>query len=119
MNIVLSFLLFIILYYVNNILEKFDTTETDVTTTSSNASSTTSSNASSTTRPEIKYFELNNESKNLVNNYKYETQLKEIANEEDNMRNNVRKIQNHAENVLDFTDLNKDYFEKILLDNSA
>ena len=47
--------------------------------------------------------------KNLVNAYKYETQLREIENEEKEMRNNVRKIVNHAENVLDFTELNKEY----------
>ena len=35
------------------------------------------------------------------------------------MRNNVRKIVNHAENVLDFTELNKEYLDNILVQNSG
>ena len=115
MNIVLSMLLFIILlYYVNYILENFDQTISVNNTTTSVNNTTIASKT-----PEINYFELNNQAKNLVNNYKYETQLREIASEEDQMRNNVRKIQTHADNVLAFTDLNKDYLEKLLLENSS
>jgi hypothetical protein len=122
MNIVLSMLLFIILlYYVNYILENFDqTTSVNNTTTSVNNTTTSVNNTTIASKtPEINYFELNNQAKNLVNNYKYETQLREISSEEEQMRNNVRKIQTHADNVLAFTDLNKDYLEKLLLKNSS
>ena len=49
----------------------------------------------------------------------YETQLREIANEEEEMRNNVRKIVSHAENVLDFTELNKEYLDNVLVKHSG
>lgn len=116
MNLILSIVILILLFvYVEYLLEGF-------TTTSVSADSQTTSVVSQTTSvgilPSQKYFELNNQAKNLVNSYKYETQLKEISNEEQEMRNNVRKIALHAENVLDFTDLNKEYLEKIQLQHS-
>ena len=64
---------------------------------------------------DIKYFELNNEAKNLINSYKHEEKLREIVDEKKQMKNNVQRIVDHAENVLDFTELNKEYFEKIYL----
>ena len=106
MKIVLSIAICILLFiYINYILEDFTTTSVSSATTSAQI-------------PELKYFELNNEAKNLVNAYKYETQIRELENEEQEMRNNVRKIVNHAENVLDFTELNKDYLDKILVKHS-
>jgi hypothetical protein len=111
MKIALSITVCILLFiYVNYILEDFTTS---VTATSDTATT------SAQEKPSIKYFELNNEAKNLVNNYKYETQLREIANEEEEMRNNVRKIVSHAENVLDFTELNKEYLDNVLVKHSG
>ena len=110
MNIALSITICILLFiYINYILEDFTTQAIEKTS----ASTTTS-----TQKPSIKYFELNNEAKNLVNNFKYEKQLREIANEEKQMGHNVRKIVNHAENVIDFTELNKEYLDNILVKNS-
>ena len=106
MRVVLSITICVLLFlYINYVLEDFTTTS---------VSSTTSSQ-----EPNVTYFELNNEAKNLVNAYKYETQLREIENEEKEMRNNVRKIVNHAENVLDFTELNKEYLDNILVKHSG
>lgn len=117
MKVALSITICILLFiYINYILEDFTTTSaSDENTPTKTVSVTTSS---SQEKPSIKYFELNNEAKNLVNNYKYETKLREIANEEKEMRNNIRKIANHAENVLDFTELNKDYLDKVLVKHS-
>jgi len=110
MNIALSITICILLFiYINYVLEDF----TSQATESTSAATTTSAQ-----KPSVKYFELNNEAKNLVNSYKYEKQLREIANEEKQMRNNVRKIVNHAENVLDFTELNKEYLDNKLVENS-
>ena len=104
MKLVLSITICVLLFlYINYVLEDFTTS----------VSATTAAQ-----KPIIKYFELNNEAKNLVNSYKYETQLREIENEEKEMRNNVRRIVNHAENVLDFTELNKDYLDNILVKHS-
>ena len=121
MNLILSIVILILLFvYVEYLLEGFTTTsvakETDAT--DSQTTSVASQTTSVENLPSQKYFELNNQAKNLVNSYKYETQLKEISNEEQEMRNNVRKIALHAENVLDFTDLNKEYLEKIQLQHS-
>jgi hypothetical protein len=103
MNIALSITICILLFiYINYILEDFTSQET----------------TTSAQKPSVKYFELNNEAQNLVNNYKYEKQLREIANEEKQMRDNVRKIVNHAENVIDFTELNKEYLDNVLVKNS-
>ena len=135
MNLILSIIICIILFiYVKYLLEGFQTTSVSSLTTSvsslttsvssltSSVSSLTSSVSSLTSSvtelPSQKYFELNNEAKNLINNYKYEQELKDISNEELEMKNNVRKIVTHAENVLDFTDLNKEYLEKIQLQHS-
>ena len=105
MRLVLSITICVLLFlYINYILEDFTTTSVSATT--------------STQNPSIKYFELNNEAKNLVNAYKYETQIREIEREEKEMRNNVRKIVGHAENVLNFTELNKDYLDNILVKHS-
>lgn len=105
MRLVLSITICVLLFlYINYVLEDFTTS----------VSATTSSQ-----EPNVTYFELNNEAKNLVNAYKYETQLREIENEEKEMRHNVRKIVNHAENVLDFTELNKEYLDNILVQHSG
>ena len=105
MRLVLSITICVLLFlYINYILEDFTTS----------VSATTSSQ-----KPNVTYFELNNQAKNLVNAYKYETQLRDIENEEKEMRNNVRKIVNHAENVLDFTELNKEYLDNILVQHSG
>ena len=82
---------------------------------SGNTQTTASGNTQTTASAEIKHFELNNEAANLVENYKYEIQLKEIEAEEKGMKNNVRRIVNHAENVLKFTELNKDYLDRVYL----
>lgn len=103
MNLILSILvLVVLLVYVYYILERF----------------TTSASEEESITPSVKYFELNNQAKNLVNSYKYESQLSDIAKEQQEMRNNVRKIVDHSKNVLDFTELNKEYLEKVYLQHS-
>ena len=64
-------------------------------------------------------FELNNEAKNLIKNFKDEQQLREILEEKEEMKNKVKKIVKHAENVLDFTENEKDSYEKIFLQLSG
>lgn len=104
MNLILSILvLVVLLVYVYYILERF---------------TTTSASEEESITPSVKYFELNNQAKNLVNSYKYESQLSDIAKEQQEMRNNVRKIVDHSKNVLDFTELNKEYLEKVYLQHS-
>lgn len=86
-------------------------------TTSSSSNQTRQSESSETTQAApgvVNYFEFNNEAQNLVNAHKNEVTLRELQHEEDSMRNNVRKIVNHAHNVLSFVELNKDYLEKNL-----
>ena len=122
MKLVLSIILFIILLYSSKfIFEDFtpsastQSPQSNTITTQSTPQVTTQSN-SITTQSElgvVNYFELNNEAKNLVNVHKDEVSLKEIQREEEDMRNNVRKIVNHANNVLSFVELNKDYLERI------
>ena len=113
MNLILSILvLVVLLVYVYYILERF------TTTSASEDTEDTEDTEEESITPSVKYFELNNQAKNLVNSYKYETQLRDIAKEQQEMRNNVRKIVDHAENVLDFTELNKEYLEKVYLQHS-
>lgn len=115
MNLILSILvLVVLLVYVYYILERFTTTSVS----EEEASEEASEEEEASITPSVKYFELNNQAKNLVNSYKYETQLSDIAKEQQEMRNNVRKIVDHAENVLDFTELNKEYLEKVYLQHS-
>ena len=134
MKLVLSFILFIILLYSSKfIFEDFTpsastqspqsntmSTQSNSITTQSTPQGSTQSN-SITTQSElgvVNYFELNNEAKNLVNVHKDEVSLREIQREEEGMRNNVRKIVNHANNVLSFVELNKDYLERIYSEGS-
>lgn len=85
--------------------------------TNSTLNQTTQSESTETTQATpgvVNYFEFNNEAQNLVNAHKNEVTLRELQHEEDGMRNNVRKIVNHAHNVLSFVELNKDYLERNL-----
>ena len=118
MKLVLSIILLIILLCSSKYMfEDFTLSIPASQTTQSESNETTQSGSSQTTQAssrEVSYFELNNEAQNLVNAHKNEVSLRELQHEEESMRNNVRKIVNHAHNVLSFIDLNKDYLERNL-----
>ena len=62
----------------------------------------------------LKYFELNNNSKNLINRRESEKELINLQKEEDKMHTNVRKIVDEANNVLKDVNLNMRYFEEVV-----
>lgn len=62
---------------------------------------------------ELSFFELNNNSKNIINRREKEQELINLQREEDKMKFNVRKILNEAEKVIDYVDYNMPYFENV------
>ena len=92
MHLILSILICsILLIYINYILEYFTSQESDKTN----------------------HLILNKQAKKLVNNYKYEAQFKELNEDRILQRKRINNIVSEAGKVLDFTELNKDYFEHI------
>ena len=95
-NILLSSIIFILLlFYVSHFSEHFDTDDSN----------------------KVKYFELSNEASNLVNSYKEQEIKRDIKKEKEDLQENVEKIVSNAKKVLNFTEVNKDYIEKVLTRN--
>lgn len=92
MHLILSILICsILLIYINYILEYFTSQESE----------------------QADHLILNKQAKNLVNNYKFEEQFKELNEDRILQRKKINNIVSEAEKVLDFTEMNKDYFEHI------
>ena len=110
MKLLLTIILLIILLLSSTFMfEDFTSSSTSNQTTQSESTETTQAKPG-----EVNYFELNKEAEKLVKAHENEVTLRELQHEEDGMRNNVRKIVNHAHNVLSFVELNKDYLERNL-----
>jgi len=61
----------------------------------------------------LSYFELNNNSKNLINRRENESELINLKKEENKMRSNVEKIIFEADKVIDYINYNMPYFENV------
>ena len=104
MNEIIALILFLILVYFS--LFNF---ETFYQTTSSGQQTSAASGFS--------YFKISSNDKNLINKFENEEDILKLKMEEENMKNDVKKIVDEANKVLSYTELNMQHIKDIKFNN--